>query len=73
MKRDSISAYVHMRRDTPFPLCAPVHILNDLPSFPLLLKYLMDGLPPNRKANKNIRISYLLKYKQSKKNFLRKK
>ena len=34
MKRDSVSAYVHMMRDTPLPLYAPVHILNDLPSIP---------------------------------------
>ena len=29
MKRDSVSAYVHMRRDTPLPLYTPVHILDD--------------------------------------------
>ena len=29
MKRDSLSAYVHMRRDTTLPLYAPVHILDD--------------------------------------------
>ena len=29
MKRDSVSAYVHMRCDTPFPLYAAVHILDD--------------------------------------------
>ena len=29
MKRDSGSAYVHIRCDTPVPLYAPVHILDD--------------------------------------------
>ena len=57
----SVSVYVHMRRDTSFPLYAPGHILDDPPSFPQLLKYLMDGLPLNQKTNKNIRISYSLK------------
>ena len=31
MKRDSVSAYVYMRRDTSLPLYAPVHILDDSP------------------------------------------
>ena len=30
----------------------------------------MDGLFPNQKANNNIRISYLLKYKHSKKKYI---
>ena len=34
MKRDIVSAYVHMRRDTPLPLYAPVHIWDDSPPFP---------------------------------------
>ena len=67
MKRDSVSAYVHMRRDTPLLLYAPAHILNDPPSFPQLRKYLMDDLTLNQKTNKNIRITYSLKYKHSKK------
>ena len=54
MKRDSVSAYLHMRSDTPLPLYATAHILDDPPSFPLLRKYLMDGLPLNQKTNKNI-------------------
>ena len=29
MKRDSVSAYVHMKRDTPLPLYASVNILDD--------------------------------------------
>ena len=32
MKRDSVSAYVHVRCDTPYPLYAAVHILDDVPS-----------------------------------------
>ena len=34
MKRDSISAYGHMRRDTPLTLYAPVHILDDPLHYP---------------------------------------
>ena len=50
-----------MRRDTPVPLYAPVHILDDPSSFPELHGYLIDGLPLNQKQNKNIRMSYSLK------------
>ena len=32
MKRDSVSAYVHVRYDTPFPLYVAAHILDDVPS-----------------------------------------
>ena len=79
MKKDSVIAYVHMTRDTPLPLYAPVHILDDphrlLPSFLHLRKYLMDGLFFNQKANKNNRVSYSLKYKhlKKKKTFFKKK
>ena len=73
MKRDSVSAYVHMRRDTPLPLHALAHILNDPPSFPQMLKYLMDGLPLRQKTNKNIRIWYSLKYKNLERNIFTKK
>ena len=69
MKRDSVSAYVHMRCDTPLPLYATVHILNDPPPFSKFHKYLMDDLFLNQKGNKNIRISYSLKYKHLKKKF----
>ena len=62
MKRDSVSAHAHTGRDTPLPLYALVHILDDPPSFPKLRKYLMDGQFLNQKTNKNIRISYSLKY-----------
>ena len=53
MKRDSVSAYVHMRRNTPLPLYAQVHILDEPPSFPQLCKYIMDGLPLKQKTKKN--------------------
>ena len=56
-----------MRRDAPLPLYAPVHILDDPPPFLQLRTYLMDGLFLNQKTNNNIRISYSLKYKHSKK------
>ena len=67
MKRDSVSAYLHMRRDTPLPLYAAVHILDDPPPFSQLRTYLIDGLFLSQKRDKNIRISYSLKYKHSKK------
>ena len=59
-----------MRRDTPFLLYAPVHILADHPPVFQLRTYLMDGLFLNQKANINIRISYSLKYKHSKKEYI---
>ena len=34
MKRESVSAYVHMRRHTPLPLHTSVHILDDPLHFP---------------------------------------
>ena len=34
MKRDSVSAYVHMKCDTPLPLYSSVNILDDPPPFP---------------------------------------
>ena len=51
---------------------SPVHICTPpgwLPhhSFPQSRKYLMDGLFPNQKTNKNIQIAYSLKHKHSKK------
>ena len=33
MKKDSVSAYIHMKRDTPLPLYAFAIILDDLPPF----------------------------------------
>ena len=38
------------------PLYAPVHILDDPSSFPQLRKYLMDGLPLNKKTTFEYRI-----------------
>ena len=49
MKRDSVSAYVHMRRDTPLPLYAPVHILD--PSIPLVT-YILNGWPISQPKDK---------------------
>ena len=42
MKRESVSAYVHMRRDIPLPLYAPVHILNEPNSIPPVT-YVLNG------------------------------
>ena len=58
MKRDSVSAYVHIKRDTPLPLYAPVYILDDLPSFPQFCKYLMDGLSLNQKKKEHSNIEF---------------
>ena len=41
-KKDSVSAYTHMRRDTTLPLHAAVRILDD-PNSPQLRTYLMDA------------------------------
>ena len=59
-----------MRRDSPLPLYAPLHILDDPLPFLQLLTYLMDGLFLNQKTNNNTRISYSLKYKHSKKEYI---
>ena len=77
MKRDSVSAYVHKRHDTQFPMYVPAHILDDLsnpgpPPFPQLRMYEMDGLFLNQKTNKNFRISYSRKSKNLKKIYLQK-
>ena len=80
IKRDSVSAYVHMRCDTLVPLYAPVHIVHTCkhfwltstppppsraPHVPSIIS--LDGLFPNQKTNTNIRISYSLKYSIRKK------
>ena len=70
MQKDIVSAYIHMRRDTPLPVYPPVHIFDDLPLFPQLRTYLIDGLFLNEKTNNNIRTSYSLKYKHSKKKLI---
>ena len=62
MKRDSLSAYIHMRRGTTLTLYAPVHILNDTTSIPPVV-YALNGPIFQRKTSKNIR----MKYKHSKK------
>ena len=61
-----------MKRDAPLPLYTSVNILDHPlpPPFPVLRTYLMDSLFLNQKTNKNIRISYSLKYKHSKKKSL---
>ena len=73
MKRVSVSAYVHIKRDTRLPLYASVNILDDLRPFFCLRRYLMDGLFLKQKANKNIRISDSLEYKHSKKKIIHEK
>ena len=42
MKRDSLSAYIHMRRGTTLTLYAPVHILDDTTSIPPVV-YAQNG------------------------------
>ena len=42
MKRDSVSAYVHMRRDPPLPLHTTLHILDEPPSIPPVA-YVLNG------------------------------
>ena len=64
---ESVSAHVHIRRDTPLPQYAPLQILDETNVLPQLRRYLMDGLFLNQKTNKSIRISYSLKYKHWKK------
>ena len=50
MKRDSVSTYAHIRRDTPLPLYTPVHILDEPPPFRKLrtclgADYIEDFIP----------------------------
>ena len=56
MKKDSVSAFVHMKRTTPLALYAPVHILDDAPPFLQLRRFLMDGLFLNQKTKNKINI-----------------
>ena len=71
MKRDSVSAYVRMKRDTPLPLQVVVRILDDPPPSPHQLHtYLIDEPFLNQKNYQDIRISYSLKYKRQKNEFL---
>ena len=48
-----------MRRDTPLPLYAPVHILDDPPPFLQLRTYLMDGLFLNQKKKQHSNIVFI--------------
>ena len=57
MKRDSVSAYVHMECDTPLPLYPAVRILRT---------YLIDGLFLDQNIYKDIRMLFSLKYKHLK-------
>ena len=67
MKRDGVSAYVHMRCDTPSPYTYAFWMT---PSFPNSCVSTLLRL----KTYKDIRILYSLKYKHSKKiSFFRKK
>ena len=52
MKRDSVSAYVHMRRDTPLPQNAPVHILDDPPPSIPPVAYVLNEWPTSQPKNK---------------------
>ena len=71
MKRDSVSAYVRMKRDTPLPLQVVVRILDDPPPSPHQLRtYLIDDPFLNQRNYQDIRISYSLKYKRQKNKFL---
>ena len=69
MKRDSVSDFVHMRRDTPLPLYVPVHILDDPSSIPPAA-WVLNRWPISQPQKKNIRISYSLKYKHSTKKII---
>ena len=59
-----------MRRDASATQYATVHILGDPPPFLQLRMFLIDGLFLTQKASNNIRISYSLKYKHSKKEYI---
>ena len=68
MKRDAYaSAYVHMRRGISSPLHAAARILDDRPSPDQLRTYLIDFPYLNQKTYQDVRISYSLEHKHSKK------
>ena len=53
MKKDTVSAYVYMRRDTPPSLYVPVHILDDPSSlFNLPVTYVLNVWPVSQPKNK---------------------
>ena len=64
-KKDNVSAYVHMRRDAHLSLSTAVRILDD-PHPPPVAYVLNWWLLFNQKTYKDIRISYSMKYKYSK-------
>ena len=58
-----VSAYAHMRRDTALLLQEALHIFDDPSSIPAA-PHVLIGFPIlKQKTNKNIPISYSLKYK----------
>ena len=59
-----------MRRNASATQYATVHILGDPPPFLQLRSFLIDDLFPTQKTSNNIRISYSLKYKHSKKEYI---
>ena len=56
--------------NSPPPMRTCTHIEWLPPPFPQFRRYLMDGLFLNQRTNNNIRTSYLLEYKHSKKKIL---
>ena len=76
-----LSTYLSYDFFNSLPLWAPAYILDDAhpppspspPPFPYVRTHLIDGPFLNQKTNKNIRISYWLKYKHSKKIIYEKK
>ena len=68
MKRYSVNAYVQMMRDTLSP-CTYLYTfwMTPPPSIPLVTYILNGWLFLNQKTNNDIRTSYSLKYKHSKK------
>ena len=51
MKRDNVSAYVHMKRDTHLPLYASVNILDD-PRSISLVTHILNGWPISQSKDK---------------------
>ena len=49
---ESVSAHVHIRRDTTLPQYAPLQILDETNVLPQLRRYLMDGLFSTKKQIK---------------------
>ena len=67
MKRDSMSAYVHMRRYTPYPFTELYAFWMNSPIPHELHPYLNDVPFLIHKTYKDIRVSRLLKHKHLKK------